>query len=168
MPLFVPDIIFKDVTHISLAFLRELGIEGLVLDVDNTLTGHGSHDLRPDVAQWLKAMQDGGIRLMLASNNTEERVAPFARKIGLEYASFCCKPLPRWLKEAERRWGLPRKAVALVGDQIFTDHLAGSLWGARVFLVRPMYKDSKPTIRLKRMLEKPLIQKYYDKGGKIL
>ncbi|MDL2294492.1 YqeG family HAD IIIA-type phosphatase [Ruminococcaceae bacterium OttesenSCG-928-D13] len=168
MALLVPDVIFKDVTHISLEFLRELGVQGLVLDVDNTLTGHGSYELRPDVAAWLETIKGSGIKLMLASNNTRERVAPFAEKLGLDYASFCCKPLPLWIKAAQDKWGLPRGSLALVGDQLFTDHLAGSLWGVRVFLVRPMYKDSKPTIRLKRMLERPFLKKYYDKGGKIL
>ena len=113
-------------------------------------------------------MRAAGVRLMLASNNTKRRVAPFAARLGLGYASFCCKPSPLWLLAARRRWGLPRRAIALVGDQIFTDLLAGTLYGATVLLVRPMYQDIKPTIRLKRKLEKPLLMRYYKKGGQLL
>jgi HAD superfamily phosphatase (TIGR01668 family) len=168
MALLVPDIIFRDVTRIRLEFLRQLGLQALVLDVDNTLTAHDSQELRPDVAAWLAEMRGGGIKLMLASNNTRERVRPFADKLGLDYVSFCCKPLPRWLSEAQRRWGLPRQAIALVGDQIFTDLLAGSLYGARVLMVRPMCRDTRPALRFRRLLEKPLLMRYYKKGGKIL
>ncbi|NLW77976.1 MAG: YqeG family HAD IIIA-type phosphatase [Ruminococcaceae bacterium] len=168
MPLLTPTHLFRNVTGITLRFLRTHGIRALVLDVDNTLTAHGSQTLSPEIAAWLRRMRAGGIRLMLASNNTEARVAPFARQLGLDYASFCCKPAPFWLAKAQRKWHLPRRAIALVGDQLFTDYLAGSLYGVRVLLVRPMYADVKPTIRLKRFLEKPFLLRYYKKGGKLL
>lgn len=168
MGLFTPEVVFRDITHITPAFLRAKGVLALVLDVDNTLTAHGSQELSEPIAAWLHAMQAAGVRLMLASNNTKARVAPFAEKIGLPFASFCCKPSPRWLLAAQKQWGLPRRAIALVGDQIFTDQLAGRLYGVRVLLVRPMYEDVKPTIRIKRVLEKPFLMRYYEKGGRLL
>ena len=168
MSLFVPRHVFRNVTHITLPFLRRRGIKALVLDVDNTLTGHGSQELRADISRWLQSMKDEGIRLMLASNNTKKRVAPFAKKLGVDYVSFCCKPAPVWLLYAMRKWRLPKNEIALVGDQLFTDYLAGSLYGARVLVVRPIYPDPKPSVRLKRKLEKPLLLRYYKSGGKLL
>ena len=168
MSLIVPQHLFRNVTHISLPFLKRNGIRGLVLDVDNTLTAHDSQEISPAVEKWLKVMKRGGIRLMLGSNNTRKRVAPFARRLGLEYVSFCCKPAPIWLLRAMRRWKLPKNAIALVGDQLFTDQLAGSLYGARVLVVRPMYEDPKPTVRFKRKLEKMFLLRYYRRGGKLL
>ncbi|MDL2219677.1 YqeG family HAD IIIA-type phosphatase [Ruminococcaceae bacterium OttesenSCG-928-O06] len=168
MSLFVPQYLFRDVTRISPEFLRGHGIQGLVLDVDNTLTGHDSNEVRPDIAAWLQTMRQNGVRLMLASNNTRQRVAPFADKIGLDYISFSCKPSPFWLLAARRRWRLPRRAIALVGDQIFTDLLAGSLYGAQVLLVRPMYENEKPSVRMKRAFEKPLLLRYYKNGGTLM
>lgn len=168
MALLSPDFIFRDVTRITPEFLHEQGIRALVLDVDNTLAEHGSQHLRPEVEQWLVQMRAAGIRLMIASNNVEDRVAPFARKLGLDYLSFCCKPSPRWLVAAKRKWGLHRREMALVGDQIFTDAWAGALYGVRVLLVRPMAEDPKIGIRFKRRLEKPFLLRYYRNGGKLL
>lgn len=168
MSLIVPQHLFRNATRISLPFLKRNGIKGLVLDVDNTLTGHDSQELSPAVEKWLKAMKRGGIRLMLASNNTKKRVAPFAKQLGLDYASFCCKPSPVWLLAAMRKWKLPKSAIALVGDQLFTDQLAGSLYGVRVLVVRPLYHDTKPTVRFKRKLEKPFLLRYYRRGGQLL
>lgn len=168
MGLLVPNFIFKDVTRITPLFLYENGIKGLVLDVDNTLTGHDSQQLRPDIAKWLEDMKAVGMKLMLASNNLKTRVEPFAEKLGVEYTSFCCKPSPRWLLDAKKRWGLPKESIALVGDQLFTDYLAGSLYGVKVLLVRPLYKDEKPTVQMKRKFEKPFLMKYYKRGGKLL
>lgn len=168
MALLVPEFMFKNVTHITLLFLYEQGIKGLVLDVDNTLTGHGSQELRPDIAAWLQMLKDANIRVMLASNNYAARVKPFADKLGVECVSFCCKPSPVWLLQAKKRWNLPSKSIALVGDQLFTDYLAGSLYGARVLVVRPLYEDPKLMVRMKRVLEKPFLARYYKKGGKLL
>ncbi len=42
MGLLMPQYLFRNVTHITPAFLRGRGICALVLDVDNTLTAHGS------------------------------------------------------------------------------------------------------------------------------
>ena len=95
------------------------------------------------------------------------RVAPFAKRVGLEYQAFCCKPSPFGLRRARRAMGVSRREVALVGDQIFTDALGANLYGIPVLLVQPMRQDTKATIRLKRALEKPVLARYYKKGGRV-
>lgn len=163
-----PKVVFTDVTHITPEYLEENGIKALILDVDNTLTEHDSQELRPDIAAWLDTMKQRGVGMMIASNNLEKRVAPFAEKLGLDYASFCCKPSPLFYLASRKKWKLPRRQVAIVGDQLFTDALAGRLWGVRVLLVRPLAEDTKPTVRFKRRLEAPFLLRYYKKGGKLL
>lgn len=168
MGLLTPDYLFQDITRITPAFLAERDIWALVLDVDNTLTEHGSQHLRPQIEAWLQLMRDEGILLAIVSNNCKKRVAPFAGKLGLAYTSFSCKPLPRGLSAMRRRWGLPKRQMALVGDQVYTDALAAGLYGITMLMVRPLAEDTKPTIRLKRRLEKPVLLRYYKKGGKLL
>lgn len=168
MGLFTPDYMFRDITRITPQFLREKGIKALVLDVDNTLTEHGSQDLRPDIAAWLDNMRQEGFLLAIVSNNHEKRVAPFAQKLGLSYTSFSCKPLPRGIATMRNRWKLPKHEIALVGDQVYTDALAAGLYGITMLMVRPLAEDTKPTIRFKRALEKPILLRYYKKGGELL
>ena len=165
MRLFAPTALFRRVTDITPEYLHGHGIRALILDVDNTLTAHGSQELPPDVDAWLQQRCKEGIRLMIASNNMPKRVAPFAKRVGLDYRAFCCKPSPLGLYRARRAMGVPRSAVALVGDQIFTDSLGANLYGISMLLVQPMHEDTKPTIRLKRMLEKPILARYDKKGG---
>lgn len=165
MPLFAPTAIFRRVTCITPEYLHEHDIRALILDVDNTLTAHGSQELPCDVAAWLQQMRTEGIRLVIASNNMPKRVAPFAKRVGLDYLAFCCKPSPLGLCRARRAMDVPRSAVALVGDQIFTDSLGANLYGIPMLLVQPMQQDNQLTIRLKRMLEKPILARYDKKGG---
>ena len=167
MPLFTPTIVFERITCITPEFLGARGLRALILDVDNTLTAHGSQELPPDVAAWLDTMRAAGVKLTIASNNMPGRVAPFAKRVGLEYQAFCCKPSPFGLRRARRAMGVSRREVALVGAQIFTDALGANLYGIPVLLVQPMRQDTKATIRLKRALEKPVLARYYKKGGRV-
>ena len=159
MPLFTPTIVFERITCITPEFLGARGLRALILDVDNTLTAHGSQELPPDVAAWLDTMRAAGVKLTIASNNMPGRVAPFAKRVGL--------PSPFGLRRARRAMGVSRREVALVGDQIFTDALGANLYGIPVLLVQPMRQDTKATIRLKRALEKPVLARYYKKGGRV-
>lgn len=163
-----PEYLFADITHITPEFLREKGITALVLDVDNTLTGHNSQALEPSVEQWLRQMRENGIHLTILSNNSAQRVSPFAQAIGLEWVSFACKPLTFGLHRAQKRLKIPRRQMAMVGDQLFTDRLAAAWFGIRAFVVLPRSADFKKGILFKRRLEKPFLRKYYRRGGKLL
>ena len=163
-----PEYVFKDITRITPEFLKEKKIKALLLDVDNTLTSHGSQVLREDIAQWIKKMRSEGIPMIIVSNNTSKRVKPFAQRLGLRYIAMGCKPLPGGLSRARKRLGVCRHEIALVGDQLFTDRLAGWLYGIPVLIVEPLDKDISKGILFRRQLEKPFFDKFHRKGGKIL
>ena len=63
MPLLYPTILKNRITDITAQELKERGIRGLLLDVDNTLTRHGSQELDPAVEVWIAEMQAAGIGL---------------------------------------------------------------------------------------------------------
>lgn len=165
MSLFKPACVFSHITKITPEYLRARGITALVLDIDNTLTAHGSQQLSPEIESWLAEMKAQGFAMTVSSNNMPKRVEPFAQKIGLECVAFSCKPLPFGLARARRRLGASKKQTALIGDQIFTDVMGARFYGITPLLVEPMYADIKPTIRLKRALEKPILKRYYKHGG---
>ena len=163
--LLLPDARFSGITAISSEYLRSHGIRALVLDIDNTLALHDDPALPPDIAAWLAARKAEGILLAVSSNNAEERVAPFARRIGVQWVSKAHKPAPEGCRRAQALFGVPKQQMALIGDQLFTDILGARLFGIRALLVRPLAPDHIWYIRLKRVLEKPLLWYYEKKGG---
>lgn len=166
--LITPEYLFSSVSAITPAFLKAKGIAALVLDVDDTLTTHGSQQLDGEVEHWLGDMRAAGVKLMIVSNNTKSRVSPFAARLGLPFVSMACKPLTFGLAAARRRFGVPRRAMAIVGDQLFTDRLAASFFGIPALVVSPRGGAVRKDIRIKRVLEKPFLRRYYQKGGKLL
>lgn len=161
--LFKPSFWLKNVLSIDKEFLKENHIRGLVLDLDNTLSMHGSPAAENGVMEWLDDMRNFGIRMVVVSNNTEKRVEPLARQLGLDFISFGCKPLTKGITKAIRKMGLQKKEVALVGDQIFTDIIGGNLKGIKTVLVEPFHLEDKPSFKLKRKLESVVFKRDYSK-----
>ncbi|MBP3435989.1 MAG: YqeG family HAD IIIA-type phosphatase [Clostridia bacterium] len=145
--------------------LKERGIRGLLLDIDNTLTTYGSTELAEGVLEWLDTMKTAGIALTVVSNALDRRIAPFAEKLGLRHISLACKPSPIGFWRAARRVGLPLKQCAAVGDQIFTDWFGTKFSGVSCFLLEPIRTDNeKPFLRLRRRWEKPFRRALLKKG----
>ena len=163
-----PEYLFRSVSHITPEFLRSQGVQGLVLDVDNTLTGDESQTLDEEVRGWLDTMRAAGIALTIASNNDAARVRPFADRVGLQFVSMACKPFTIGLRVARRRLGCKKSEMAMVGDQIFADRMAAGLYGIPAYVVLPRGKDVNKGVKAKRKLEAPFIRRYYKKGGTLL
>lgn len=161
MSVFTPKLCLDKVTDITPKLLREKGIKGIVLDVDNTLTLHGSQEVKKEVTDWLEQMKAQGFLLTIVSNNYEKRVKPFAQRLGLEYVSFGCKPMTKGFTQACKKFSLKKEEIAVVGDQIYTDIVGGNLKGMFTILVEPFQLETGWTFRLKRNLEKIHIRKYH-------
>ncbi len=158
MALFYPTLYRRRVTDITVADLQRLGAQGLLLDVDNTLTTHDNPDLTAEVAAWLAAMRAAGLPLIIVSNNNPARVAPFAGAIGLPFQALARKPLPGGYRAAASQMGIePHRCVA-IGDQIFTDIVGANLAGMPCILLEPIAPEvGQPFIRFKRMFERWLL-----------
>lgn len=154
-----PVLLKKAITDLSPQELQALGVTGLLLDVDNTLTAHDSQILSPEIRAWLSDMQAAGFVLTIVSNGKAQRVRPFAEKIGLSFTALAAKPLPFGFWRAARRMGLERRRCAVIGDQIFTDLIGGKLAGMRVVQLRPIAPETgRPFLKFKRRLEKRIMK----------
>ncbi|MCL2697878.1 MAG: YqeG family HAD IIIA-type phosphatase [Oscillospiraceae bacterium] len=161
--LFKPTIWLKSVLIINEQFLEKHGLRGLILDLDNTLSMHGSPAAEAGVTEWLAKMRELGVKMAIVSNNTKKRVAPLAKELGLDFIAFGCKPLPFGIKKAVKSLGLPKKQLAVVGDQIFTDVMGGNISGITTILVEPFHIEEKLGFRFKRKIESAVFKRDYSK-----
>ena len=157
--LFKPTYVFNDITEISADFLHKKHIKGLLLDLDNTLTTHNNPVPPQTSLDWLDKMRKAGIKLMIVSNNSAERVTPFSQALGLDFVPKGKKPLTTGYRKARERLGLDKKNVATVGDQIFTDVLGSNLAGIRSLFVFPIELETSLPFRFKRFCERLFLPK---------
>ncbi|MBO5909716.1 MAG: YqeG family HAD IIIA-type phosphatase [Clostridia bacterium] len=155
-----PEIKLRGITDITVELLIENNIKALLLDIDNTMSTHHGTILTDGLLEWIKYMQDNGIKLMVLSNSKRFRVEPFAARIGLPFISSGCKPLPMGYLRGVKALGEKRKNTAIVGDQIFTDVLGGNVVGVKTILLTPIKPEDGWSFKLRRKLEKKLYKKY--------
>ena len=159
MSLFYPTLYRRRITDVTVEDLQELGAEGVLLDIDNTLTTHDAPDLAPEVTAWLDRMRQAGYPMTVVSNNREPRVRPFAEKIGLGYECHAGKPLARGYRAAAGKLGLPPERCAAIGDQIFTDIVGANLAGMPCILLEPIEPEvAQKFIVFKRFWERLLLR----------
>lgn len=160
MPLLTPQYDFHRIEEIPTDFFIRHGIRALLLDVDNTLTGDNSQEIKPEVMDWLER-QRRPAALFVISNNHELRVAPFANRLGLGYIADAAKPKKKVALAKMKEFGVSPRQTALIGDQLFTDILCGNLCGCVTILVEPYAEEGYGLYRIKRPLEKPLLRLYH-------
>lgn len=158
MGFLIPRDRFRRITDISLADLNALGIDTVLLDVDNTLSRHHAPEPAEGVAAWIEAVKASGRRLIIVSNSAEKRVKPFAEQLGLPYRCHAAKPLPVVLRRTIRQFGAERKRTALIGDQLLTDVLGARFAGVKILLLHYIEIETAFGLRLKRAIEYPLLK----------
>lgn len=157
---FHPDIYVKSISCITASMLTKMGMEAVVLDVDNTLVPHNHPHPTREVENFLDDMRKNHIKICVVSNNHYERVKNFCDKINIPYfVHDAFKPLARGYVKAAEIMGVEPCKTAAIGDQIFTDVWGGNRAGCYTVLVEPIDVESESLlIKWKRILEKPFIK----------
>ena len=165
--IFKPHLKCDRITDITLEDIKNLGVTALLLDVDNTMSTHHGTVLTDGLCEWIAAMQQSGIKLMVLSNSKRRRIEPFANRIGLPFISLGCKPLPTGYLRGVKALGEKRKNTAIVGDQIFTDVLGGNIVGVKTVLLTPIKLEDGWSFKLRRKLEKKVYKRYNIKDYEV-
>lgn len=164
MALRLPTVSAKGLLDVTPALLEKLGVKAILLDVDNTLSHHDSQEPFDGSIEWTKQMAQAGYRLMIVSNNTKERITPFAQQFGLPFIWRACKPLPIGYWKAARKLGVKFRESVIVGDQVFTDVVGANLLGMRSILLEPAEEEHGWSFRIRRHFEIAVRKKAKEKG----
>ena len=161
-----PDLYLDSVKNINATLLKKNNIEGLILDVDNTLIDY-DRNLVSGADKWCDELKNEGIKCIILSNsNKKDKVSTVAKSLDVDYIMFAKKPLKSGVKKALNNLNLEPEKVAVVGDQLFTD-----VWGAKrmkmfSILVKQVGPKDLIITKIKRPIENMMIKQYLKKKGK--
>lgn len=113
-------------------------LKGLVLDVDETLVPLKASKASEDLMQWVELVRPVTALWLVSNNLSQNRISRIAKSLDLPYMLGARKPSRRKLKKAAESMELPVEQIAMVGDRLFTDVLAGNRLGMFTILVEPM------------------------------
>lgn len=140
LQLFCPDRMVESVLEVAPEELRERGVRGVILDLDNTLVRWQKEDISDEVLVWLEQLKAAGFKLCILSNSLlSRRSERIAERLGCPNVRQAHKPRRHGFRRAMDAMETTPAETAVVGDQMFTDILGGNRSGIYTIMVRPIH-----------------------------
>lgn len=152
-----PDVQVESVHEVTPELLAELGVRGLLVDLDDTLIASDADDLSPDAEAWFLGLKGAGLELAILSNGERGRVRQLSERLGVPAFALVGKPFWFAFRRGLAALGTERSATAMVGDQLFTDVLGANCAGLTSILVRPLTPGKLPHTRAARRIERMIL-----------
>lgn len=130
--------------ELPLQQLLERRIAALVLDVDLTLLPWRQSTVPRRCQRWLEEAHRQLPIHLLSNNPSRERIGAVAANLGLPFTTSAGKPRRAALRRVLEQLQLPHRQVALIGDRLFTDVIAGNRLGLYTVLVKPTDPLGRP------------------------
>ena len=158
---------FHEVNAITPEVVRELGLEAILFDLDNTPVKDATMTTIPGAIAWIKELKDAGIPVAIVTNTPRIRAYWFSKTFGVKFHGFARKPLPHGIMRMSRKLGVPVTKIGMVGDQVFTDVAAANRCGAVPLLEDPVDNKwfRKNHYKKNRMKEAPIREAFLMEHG---
>lgn len=163
---FLPNEYVNNVFEINPEHLKEIGIKGIVTDLDNTLVPWDVPHATERVMAWFEEMLASDLKVMVISNNNDRRVSVFSEPLDVPYIANARKPLTRSFIKAAAQFSLKPEEVAVIGDQLLTDVFGGNRGGFYTILVVPIVETDAWITKFNRMIERRILN-HFEKNGKL-
>ena len=140
-----PDITIDNVTQLSEEKIerikQEYGIEGIILDVDETLR-KDMKSIPKSNQNWIESLR-GKIKIIILSNGIDKDIEQYFKEKDIDYIGFACKPIKKNFFRACEKMNLKPEEVLVVGDSLFDDIYGGKRNNMKTALVKRVDDEAR-------------------------
>ena len=137
------------IINLSQSHLLSKGIKSLLLDVDGTLLPRKEDYINNSVKDWINEAKNYFNLHLISNNPSRKRIKNIANQLNLTYSYKASKPSRKELLNYLDKSGESKTEIAIIGDRLFTDILAGNRLGIYTILVKPTNSDGLPYLNSK-------------------
>ncbi|MCQ2482397.1 MAG: YqeG family HAD IIIA-type phosphatase [Clostridia bacterium] len=153
----IPNEVWPKVVEIPIVNLNQLkdkGIRVAFLDYDNTIDIDRSTAPSDYSLDCINYLEMNGFKCCLVSNAKSSRSSVIAKELGLPSVNCAHKPRTDGVKRAMELMNATNNECVMIGDQIFTDVMAGNLAGCYTIMVEKYQPKEIWYVKIKRPFEK--------------
>lgn len=140
-----PDIKIDKVVQLDekmiLKLKQKYGIEGIILDVDNTLRKN-MNKIPQCNQEWIEKIK-GELKIIIVSNGKDPSIKKFLEERGIDYIYFACKPLKKNFIKACKKMNIDEEKVLVVGDSLIYDIYGGKRNNMKTALVKEVEDEER-------------------------
>ena len=152
---------FETVYKIPVEFYIKNNIKALFVDLDNTLADDENSQRPAGFETWYADITNQNIKLFIVSNNArKERVSRFMQDLPIQWYYRANKQNGKVFRKIMKEHLLEPEDIAVIGDRILTDIVAGNKIGAMTILTKPFIRDKNI---FTRFILRPFEQLYVPK-----
>lgn len=138
-----PDITVENVNQLTSEEIdklkQEYGIEGIILDVDETLRKE-LKDIPKCNKEWIESVK-GKLKIIILSNGRDSEIKQYFEDNGIDYIGFANKPLKKSFIKACEKLELTPDKVMVIGDSLFGDIYGGKRNNMKTALVKDVEEE---------------------------
>jgi HAD superfamily phosphatase (TIGR01668 family) len=115
---------------VDIQALKVVGIQGIILDLDNTIVSEDDRYLSPHAEAWIEQAKLQGLTFFILSNGKRKhRVIYWSERLDIPAINPAKKPFPFAFQKAIKRMQLQVSQVVVIGDSFHTDVMGAFLSG---------------------------------------
>jgi hypothetical protein len=137
-----PDITVDKVGDLSLEDIRNLkeqGIKGVILDVDETIRKDKGKIPKCN-QEWLEILKKE-MKVIVVSNGMDRKMEQFFESKGINYIGVARKPFKKNFNKACTKLGLRPEEMLIIGDDLFSDIYGGKRNNMKTIMVNRVEEE---------------------------
>ena len=154
-----PDNYYPSIYKIDYQTLKKENINTLLFDIDNTITKVDDLNVPQETIELMENLKKQEFKILLFSNNHQQRAFPVAQKLNLPLLSDAGKPEKKAYAKALNILNSTKENTAAIGDQLLSDVVGAKKYGIKVILVDQLSKENNIQTGLAQKLQKYMIKK---------
>ena len=131
------------ITNIPHESIISKGIKAILLDVDGTLLPRKELNVHKSVKEWIFTAKKNFKVHLISNNPSKRRIGNIAMQLNSSFTYSAGNPGTKALLKSIKSIDKPKKELAIIGDRIFTDVIAGNRLGIYTILVKPIGSNGK-------------------------
>lgn len=154
-----PDSYYPSIYKIDYQTLKKENIDTLLFDIDNTITKVDDLNIPKETTDLMEELKKQGFKLLLISNNHQQRANPVAQKLNLPLLADAGKPAKEAYDKALNMLNSNKENTVAIGDQLLSDIVGAKKYGIKAILVDQLSKENNMQTGMAQKLQKHMVKK---------